>query len=773
MLKRFHSYFFCAILLLSVVPSYGQVGSIRGTIMLSENPAEAATVTVSTKPVSGTETNADGEYTIEALPYGTYIVVASYVGYTDATKKVTINASTKNIEINFSLIKSLSNLDEVVITGTKTPKRKTDSPVIVNVLNSKTLDNVQACNLSDGLKFQPGLRVETDCQTCNYTQLRMNGLAGGYSQILINGRPIFSPLTGLYGLEQLPTNMIDRIEIIRGGGSSLYGSSAIGGTVNVITKLPKKNSYELNTFAQRINGGSNDLISSGNISLLSENKKSGASFFFNNREREWYDHNSDNFSELPALKNNSFGTNLFFLPSKNQKLEISLSNLNEYRFGGEMKEIPAYLTQQSEERSHNVWMGSADYQVNYNDNTTLILYAAWQNTKRKHYTGILPDDSTEIAIHNSLPPYGRSNTTTLNSGFQLNHKLNKFIKGTNVITLGGEYMYDDVFDQIETYNYTIDQTTEDIGVFIQSDWSISPKLTLLSGVRMDKHNLIEGVVFSPRASLLYKYKPKTQFRFSYGTGFRAPQAFDTDLHIAFAGGGVSRVQLSPNLSPEKSRSYSASMNYDKPFKTKIVGFTVEGFYTRLNEAFFLQPIGADNFGEVFEKQNGQGATVQGVTTEVRANFNQKLQIEGGFTIQESVFDENVEYITEVEGITEFIRTPTSYGFATFSILPTDNISVNLNYLYTGTMIIPHFAGAPNQTMDEMVTTPTFSEVSIKLGYKVSLKKMKSAIEFYGGIKNILNAYQNSFDIGKNRDSNFIYGPAQPRTVFFGLKLLSI
>ena len=105
------------------------------------------------------------------------------------------------------------------MTGTKTFKRQTKSAVIVNVIDSKTLDNVQACNLSEGLRFQSGLRVETDCQTCNYTQLRMNGLAGGYSQILINGRPIFSPLTGLYGLEQIPVNMIDNIEIIRGGGS--------------------------------------------------------------------------------------------------------------------------------------------------------------------------------------------------------------------------------------------------------------------------------------------------------------------------------------------------------------------------------------------------------------------------------------------------------------------------------------------------------------------------------------------------------------------------
>ena len=249
---------------------------------------------------------------------------------------------------------------------------------------------------------------------------------------------------------------------------------------------------------------------------------------------------------------------------------------------------------------------------------------------------------------------------------------------------------------ISSYNYLIDQTTKDFGAFLQSDWEISPSFNLLSGVRTDKHNLIEDLVFNPRASLLYKVNTNTQFRLSYGTGFRAPQAFDTDLHIAFAGGGISRVSLSPDLIPEKSKSYSASVNYDKPAEQYIVGFTLEGFYTRLEDAFFLQPIGQDAFGEVFEKQNGQGATVEGVTLELRANFDKKVQIESGFTIQSSEFDEKVEYIDGVEGIREFTRTPRHYGYSTLTFAPNKNVNASLNYVYTGEMVMPHFAGAPNQ-----------------------------------------------------------------------------
>jgi outer membrane receptor for ferrienterochelin and colicins len=256
----------------------------------------------------------------------------------------------------------------------------------------------------------------------------MNGLAGGYSQILINGRPIFSPLTGLYGMEQLPTNMIERIEVVRGGGSSLYGSSAVGGTVNVITKLPTKNSYSLDYSYQQIGGQANDHQLRGNTSVIAPNEKSGLSIFLNKRQRDFYDHNDDNFSELSKIENTSVGVNAFFLPKENQKLEFSISNLNEYRFGGEMVDKPAYLTQQSEERTHNVWMGSADYQLNSKDQkTSLISYAAWQHTTRDHYTGIKPDSGEALQQHLENSPYGVSNVSTYNAGIQVNHKVDKFL----------------------------------------------------------------------------------------------------------------------------------------------------------------------------------------------------------------------------------------------------------------------------------------------------------------------------------------------------------
>lgn len=756
-------------LLLFSALSFAQGKTISGTVSASNNFVESVTISLNDGQ-EVTTSNANGYYEFTNLSAGVYEIVVTGVAFKTSIKSIVVSENS-TYTLNFELSNFENYLSEVVVTGTKTFKRKTESAVIVHVLDSKTLNNLQVCNLAEGLKFQPGLRVETDCQTCNYQQLRMNGLAGGYSQILINGRPIFSPLMGLYGMEQLPVNMIDRIEVVRGGGSSLYGSSAIGGTVNVITKIPTRDSFELNSTYHNLDAESSDYQLNGNASFVSENRDAGVSLFMTHRKRDFFDANGDNFSEIPKIENNSVGANLFFNPTENQKLEISLSNLNEYRFGGEMVDKPAYLNQQSEERKHKIWLGSLDYQINFNDKkSSLITYAAWQNTDRTHYTGIFPETAPEIQNHLENPPYGVSDNETMQGGLQFNYRLDHFLKGSNVLTVGSEYISDKIYDIIPSYNYLVDQHTKNLGSFLQSDWEILPSLNLLSGVRMDVHNLIARVIFSPRLALLYKLKETTQFRLSYGTGFRAPQAFDTDLHIAFAGGGVSRVIYDPNLKEERSKSWSASVNYDKATENFIAGFTLEGFYTHLNNAFILENIGNDEFGEIFEKQNGDGATVQGITIELRANYNKKVQLETGFTFQTARFDNAVNYIDGIAPTRDFLRTPNQYGFATLTMNATERLKINLNTVFTGSMKIAHFAGAPNQTTDEFVNTKTFSEVNSKIAYTIPSKKYDLNFEIYGGLRNSFNQYQTDFDSGKNRDSNYVYGPALPRTIFFGLKI---
>ena len=724
------------------------------------------------RQLRGVSSDEFGYYKMEKLSLGSHQLIVSSIGM--VKKKLEVNIKDGLNIIDIDLTPSIYNLDQVVITGTKTFKRRTQSPVIVNVIDIKKLQNVQACNLAEGLKFQPGLRVETDCQTCNYTQLRMNGLSGGYSQILINGRAIFSPLTGLYGMEQIPTNMIDRIEVVRGGGSSLYGSSAIGGIVNVITKTPSINNYSLGYDLSIINGDSEDKVIYGNATVISDNKNSGATFFVNNRNRGWYDHNGDNFSELPKLIDNTFGATLFLLPSKNQKLEANLGSLYEYRYGGEMVDGVPHFSMQSEERVHNVLLGNLDYQINFNDaRSSFIAYLAAQRTNRTHYTGIRPDIcSNDDVIHLQNPPYGTSLNTTKQAGFQINHTISNFF-GPNKLTFGSEIVADDVMDEISTYNYLVDQNVVTHGLFFLSVWELTESFNLLSGARFDNHSLLDNIVVSPRLSFLYKLRDETQFRITYSTGFRAPQAFDTDLHMAFSGGGISRIILADDLKQEQSKSLSASINYDTAKEEYIYGFTIEGFYTHLKDAFYQDPSGSDSFGDIFIKRNGSGATVKGLTMELRANFKKKVQLESGFTLQQSLYDEEIEYSENLPSRKEFLRSPDYYGYATLSYNPNSKMSFAANLVHTGAMNLLHLAGAPGQLNDEFLVSPVFNTIGFKSTYIQSFKSSGIKMEYSIGIKNLTNDYQQEFDSLKNRDSNFIYGPSLPRTIYFGLVLKSI
>ncbi|HPE77813.1 MAG TPA: TonB-dependent receptor, partial [Draconibacterium sp.] len=307
----------------------------------------------------GTTTDITGHYMLIDLPIGEYTLVAKMVGYKTEKQLVKLEPN-KTLEVKFELEEDFIKVDEVVITGTKTFKRQTESAVIVGVMDSKAIENIAAQTISESLNFQPGLRMETDCQTCNYSQLRMNGLGGAYSQILINSRSVFSPLTGLYGLEQMPTEMVERIEIVRGGASALYGSSAIGGTVNIITKMPQRNSYKVALNEDLIGGNANDFSVNGTLTALSQKRNAGMALYTSYKKRDWYDHNGDNFSERPELYNNSFGINSFFKLDENQKIEASFSSMHEFRYGGEMITEPSYLAEQSEERTHNILTGGVD-----------------------------------------------------------------------------------------------------------------------------------------------------------------------------------------------------------------------------------------------------------------------------------------------------------------------------------------------------------------------------------------------------------------------------
>jgi len=378
--------------------------------------------------------------------------------------------------------------------------------------------------------------------------------------------------------------------------------------------------------------------------------------------------------------------------------------------------------------------------------------------------------------YNLNPPYGNSKNYTIQLGGQVNHSVEDFLGGKNILTFGTEYKVDDVYDEIKAYNYLINQNTRNLGVFLQSDWSISRKVTLLTGIRSDNHNFVDNLILNPRISFLYKPDINTQLRVSWSTGFRAPQAFDADMHIAFAGGGIQTIQFSDDLKEERSQSWSGSLNWDKPNEKHIFGFTAEGFYTQLNDAFILEELSTSPEGNsILEKRNRGQSRVYGFTFEGRTNYNRRFQLEAGLTLQKSRYSEPVKWSEQLPGTTDYLRTPEAYGYYTLTWTPESNFSAAFSGIYTGTMLVPHYglegdAGTPEQ--DILFESPSFMEMNLKLSYTFEMPRLDSSLDVFAGVNNLLDDYQNDFDTGKNRDSGYIYGPATPRTFFLGVKIFN-
>jgi outer membrane receptor for ferrienterochelin and colicins len=173
------------------------------------------------------------------------------------------------------------------------------------------------------------------------------------------------------------------------------------------------------------------------------------------------------------------------------------------------------------------------------------------------------------------------------------------------------------------------------------------------------------------------------------------------------------------------------------------------------------------------KSNGGGSTVRGLSLEGRLNYNDYVELNLGFTLQKSQYDQAVQWSADLEGTSDFLRTPNNYAYYTMAIYPLERISVSLSGVYTGTMLVPHYGGAPGVPMDEVINSKAFFDQNVKLSYELPIASVRQNISFFGGVKNIFNSYQNDFDTGRYRDSNFVYGPARPGTVYFGIKLESL
>ena len=711
----------------------------------------------------GCAANSSGHYILNNLPVGEQEIVVSAIGYENVELKLNIKPET-SVELNFTLDEANTMVDEVVVSATRNETNRRTTSTVVNVASTKLFESTASSNLSEAMNFQSGLRVENTCGNCGAPQLRINGLEGQYSQILLDSRAIFSSLAGVYGLDLMPVAMVERVEVIRGGGSALYGSSAIGGVVNIITKDPVRNTLSLSNTTNIMEDGTPDINTSVGGAFVSDDYKLGAYVFGQVKYRDGYDRNDDGFTDITRLRSETVGFRAYYKTSAHSRITGEYHHIHDFRRGGDNLDGAPHMSYICEQVDHNIDGGSIKFDYFPNMRHRASIYTSAQGISRSSYFGA---DMNPNA-------YGTTKDLMFVAGGQYTHNYKLGLPAE--LTAGVEYNYNSLNDYYIATERRLNQETSTVGLFAQNEWK-SDKVNVLIGFRLDKHNMIERPIFAPRANVRYSPIENLGLRLSYSSGYRAPQAYNEDLHIDALNHSVSIIEIDPDLRPEFSHSLSASADYYHNFGRLQTNLLVEGFYTMLDDVFTLEKTGEsyDDEGNHFiykTRRNAAGARIGGITAELKLGIPNIFDVQLGYTFQKSQYVKPEQWSEDVEAQRTMFRSPDHYGYINAKYLITKKFNASIFGTYTGPMLVQHSAYTDIMGVehpDSETRTQSFWDFGCKLSYTFSLSNVVN-LEVNAGVKNIFDSYQRDIDMGAGRDSAYIYGPALPRTYFFGVKL---
>lgn len=730
---------------------FAQNFSISGRVRSENGPLAFANIVVKNSN-NGVIANEQGKYNILNLKAGAYTLEASYIGYKSSTLNVQIIS--KSIEIDFDLEPS-PVLDEVVVTSTLRPVKRSESPIPVEVLTAAFLKNNPTANIFEALQTVNGVRPQLNCSVCNTGNIRINGLEGPYSLVLIDGMPIVSGLSTVYGFSGIPSALIDQVEIIKGPASSLYGSEAVGGLINIITKHPENtpllffdsfltdwNEYNLDVGLKALLGDK--------ISVLF-----GVNYFNYNNP---IDNNNDNFTDLALQDRISVFQKWSFSRPKNRLFSLAGRYFYEDRWGGEMQ-------WQSKNRGGTEVYGESIYTSRFEliGNYQLPL-------QEKLFFQFSYSDHDQNSVYGD-----RYYLAKQRIGF--GQLLWDFSgpKSDWLIGLSARYNY-------YNDNTTVTNTADEIVVpslFVQNEMSLTKKHKLLLGGRYD-YDIRHGSIFTPRLAFRYKPTDDDIFRVNAGTGFRIVNLF-TEEHAALSGSRDLVIQN--KLKPEQS--FNINANYLKKIYTKkgqILSLDCSTWYTYFTNA--IRPDYDTNPNLVIYDNLEGSATSFGLSLSLDAVISPHFKGLIGGTIQDVSQKENG--IRRQQILTE--------KFSGTWALTYTNLKNNFTIDYTGNIYGPMRLAVLGPLDPRQKNAPIWSIQNIQFTFK----KFKN-IELYTGLKNILNWTPNkgnpfiiaraddpfddnvSFDNNGNAivtannpygltfDPTYIYAPNQGRRLFFGLR----
>ena len=717
---RVKQLFLIPVLLAGYISCWCQTITFSGRVTGENAPLSGASIEIK-KLKKFAISDSAGNFSIPGLQPGNYLLHVSMIGYEPFHENIRVTEGT-NGSRDFNLLSITTSLDGVVVTGTMRPVQKKESPILVEVYTPQFLKKNPVPSIFEALQNVNGVRPQLNCNVCNTGDIHINGLEGPYTMITIDGMPIVSSLASVYGLFGIPTQLIDRIEIVKGPASGLYGSEAIGGLINIITKSPDKaptftfNAMSTSWLENSIDGGVRFRLGKKINNLLGVN-------YFNYQHA--VDNNKDNFTDVTLQHRISIFNKINF-QRKNQRIaSVAGRYFYEDRWGGEIQWNRKFRGTDSvygESIRTSRWEMIGNYQLPI-DEKMMFSFSATGHHQNSYY-GILPYFADQKIYFGQL---------TWDKRISNNH--------TALLGLAGRYNYYDDNSTATTDTLNGNNKAERFflpGIFLQDEWKLSSKHHLLLGLRYDRHSIHKNIL-TPRFAWKWSLDDKQTIRVNAGTGFRVVSLF-TEEHAALT--GARAVEVKEKLKPEKS--YNVNVNYS----TRITGnksafnFDASAWYTYFHNQIIPDYLSDPN-KIIYGNLNGHSVS-RGFTLNGEGHIARRLKILTGVTIQDVAKFEDDGNGKKTKH--EILLTEKWSGtWALTYSFPASGISID----YTGNIYGPMRLPLVSAVDPRRPTSPVWSIQNLQL-----TKKISPCIELYAGVKNLLNwtpAKNNPFIIARSHD----------------------
>lgn len=648
-------------------------------------------------------------------------------------------------------------LDEIVITGTQKAVKRSNSPVPVAVYTQSFFKKNPSPSIFEALQHVNGVKPQVNCAVCNTGDIHINGLEGPYTLVLIDGMPIVSGLSTVYGLSGIPNAIIHQVEVVKGPASSLYGSEAVGGLINIITKPV----FQSPVLSAEILGSSWGDTQTDFSYAASFGEKARALFGLQHYQyNQTIDKNDDGFTDMPVQNRVAFFQKWDFNRKNQRKFNTMLRYYYEDRWGGQTHWTKADRGGE-EVYGESIYTNRVEWLGNYQLPSAEKLNFMWS-----------------YSFHDQNSIYG--NTAYLakqHIGFgQLlwdkQFGNNDFLAG---LALRYSYYNDNTPATAQAESVTLP------GIFVQNQWKLASQHQLLIGARYDYHSVHKNI-FTPRLAYKFNYHPKANLRLNVGTGFRVVSLFTED-HAALS--GARDVVILEDLQPEKS--WNINLNHIRHFDTDNHGrFTLDASLWNTKFSNKIVPDYLTNSEQIIYDNLDGHAISRGASLNLDWVSPYGITLNAGAQLQEVYQKE--EGVKQNQLLTEkwALNWAASYQF--------DSLPLRVDY--TGSAYGPMDLPIQGDHDPRPARSKSYSLQNIQVTFQVNAQW-----ELFGGVKNVLNwtpakdapfllansrdpfdqnvQYDNNGSIvatpqnpyGLHFDTEYLYGTMQGRRAFLGLRYL--